>query len=108
MLLALGWLACTPTPTDSGPACQALTGVLVDDGPEPSPLSNVPLFAESVEAPGTPIQSVSDAQGGFSLALSEGPWEVWGEESAGCPGERVSVDVGCENAPLTVVVQLCG
>lgn len=106
---AAAWLGCTPEPLDSGVVCQPLTGTVVDDSPDaPSPLANVPLFAESLSAPGTPLLSVSDAEGAFTLDLAPGPWALWGEESPGCPGQRLELEVACQNGPVTLVVVLCG
>ena len=101
-------LACSTEPQDSAPpGCQPLQGVAVDDI-EALPLANISVFAESTESPGSPLSSLTDGDGGFSLDLQEGAWEIWGEESEGCPGERISVQVTCRNEPLELLVQLCG
>lgn len=101
-------LACfTESMDTAGSGCEPLQGVAVDDF-DALPLANISVFAESTESPGSPLSSLTDGEGSFSLDLQEGSWELWGEESEGCPGERVAVQVACSNEALELVVQLCG
>jgi hypothetical protein len=108
VLLLLAACANDPSAVDSVPECTPLTGLAVDDSPEALPLANILVYAESAASPGTPLSTYSDGEGAFSMELSEGTWEIWGEESEGCPGQRLSVDVQCSNEALELVVQLCG
>ena len=107
-MIVLLFLACAPESLDTaGASCEPLQGVAVDDW-DSVPQANILVYAESANDSGAPLSARTDGEGTFSLDLPSGRWELWGEETPGCPGERLAVEVACTNAPIELVVALCG